>query len=381
MNRPLARLTLATYLMSQLSTASGVMGTIGPRLRAAREARNLTIEQAAQDTRISLRFLEALEREDFDELPAPVYVRGFLRSYGNYLGLEPQSLLDELDGGGAVATQRPAPSPAARQASDPFRRPTHLVPVPPHEPPAEWDPQLNNGEEYEPTYEEEPADYRPRPVAGVLVERGYQGDNRLPGLVVAIGAGVIAVLVLIVAVLALRGGGDDGGVPIAGDTTATATNTSGATVITVGSATPEGDETPGTPPPGETATAGTGQPTATSAPGSTPTATTEDSAEVTATATATAAPTLTPTPPPPTATPTATVTPSPTPTVQAHPFELSECTAGGGTNCGTPPYRVICAPDGWFVDKDGDYPKPADWFEFTVTSTFGIDSVANSTCP
>ena len=52
-------------------------------LRSARIQRGLSIEQVAQDTRISARFLEALEDEAFQELPAPVYVRGFLRSYGN----------------------------------------------------------------------------------------------------------------------------------------------------------------------------------------------------------------------------------------------------------------------------------------------------------
>mgnify|MGYP002682430424 CR=1 FL=1 len=75
------------------------MAGIGEALRSTREHRGLSIDQVAQDTRISPRFLEALEAEQFNELPAPVYVRGFLRSYANYLKLEPQPLLDRLIGG------------------------------------------------------------------------------------------------------------------------------------------------------------------------------------------------------------------------------------------------------------------------------------------
>jgi transcriptional regulator with XRE-family HTH domain len=61
---------------------------IGDRLRDARFARRLTIEDAERDTRISRRYLQALEDERFDLLPAPVYARGFMRSYAAYLQLD-----------------------------------------------------------------------------------------------------------------------------------------------------------------------------------------------------------------------------------------------------------------------------------------------------
>ena len=63
--------------------------TIGARLEEARTARRLTLEEAERDTRISRRYLEALERGNYEVLPAPVYARGFMRSYADYLGLDP----------------------------------------------------------------------------------------------------------------------------------------------------------------------------------------------------------------------------------------------------------------------------------------------------
>jgi len=69
------------------------MSELGSWLIRAREARGLTLEDAERDTRISRRYLQALEAEQFEVIPAPVYARGFLRSYSQYLGLDPQQLL------------------------------------------------------------------------------------------------------------------------------------------------------------------------------------------------------------------------------------------------------------------------------------------------
>jgi len=69
------------------------MGELGSLLVRAREAKGLTLEDAERDTRISRRYLQALETEQFDIIPAPVYARGFLRSYSQYLGLDPQEVL------------------------------------------------------------------------------------------------------------------------------------------------------------------------------------------------------------------------------------------------------------------------------------------------
>lgn len=66
---------------------------LGETLRRARTARGITLEDAERVTRIPRKYLEALELENFGILPAPVYARGFLRSYAAYLGLEAADLL------------------------------------------------------------------------------------------------------------------------------------------------------------------------------------------------------------------------------------------------------------------------------------------------
>lgn len=65
---------------------------IGERLRNAREARGLSLDDVEAATRIRRRYLEALEDEAFDRLPGPTYVRGFLNGYASYLGLPPEEI-------------------------------------------------------------------------------------------------------------------------------------------------------------------------------------------------------------------------------------------------------------------------------------------------
>lgn len=69
------------------------MSPLGETLRRARLAKGITFEDAERVTRIPRKYLEALEQENFGILPAPVYARGFLRSYAGYLGLDPAELL------------------------------------------------------------------------------------------------------------------------------------------------------------------------------------------------------------------------------------------------------------------------------------------------
>ncbi|MEX0799689.1 MAG: helix-turn-helix domain-containing protein [Dehalococcoidia bacterium] len=66
---------------------------LGETLQRARQARGISIGDAERATRIPRRYLEALEQENFGILPAPVYARGFLRSYSGYLGLDASELL------------------------------------------------------------------------------------------------------------------------------------------------------------------------------------------------------------------------------------------------------------------------------------------------
>lgn len=70
------------------------MGTLGETLRQARLDKGVSLAQAERETRIRRKYLEALEAEDFGALPAPVYVRGFIRTYADYLGLNPEAMVD-----------------------------------------------------------------------------------------------------------------------------------------------------------------------------------------------------------------------------------------------------------------------------------------------
>ena len=67
--------------------------TVGQILRKEREGRNLSLESVAGVTRISLENLKALEKDDFRAISAPIFARGFLRTYALHLGLDPKEIL------------------------------------------------------------------------------------------------------------------------------------------------------------------------------------------------------------------------------------------------------------------------------------------------
>ena len=71
--------------------------SVGPALRKVREARGVTLEEAARDTRVRLEFLEAIEVEDFHLLLGDVHVRGCLRTYATYLRLSPDKVVAMYD--------------------------------------------------------------------------------------------------------------------------------------------------------------------------------------------------------------------------------------------------------------------------------------------
>jgi cytoskeletal protein RodZ len=72
---------------------------LGKALTEARIARGLTLRDVERDTRISLKYLQALEEGQIEELPAPVYARAFTRTYAQYLGLNAGALVQRLPGG------------------------------------------------------------------------------------------------------------------------------------------------------------------------------------------------------------------------------------------------------------------------------------------
>ncbi|HMK93196.1 MAG TPA: RodZ domain-containing protein [Thermoleophilia bacterium] len=71
------------------------MFEIGSTLREARVRCKVTLQQAEDDTKIRVKYIQAMENEDFDVMPSPAYVKGFLRTYSEYLGLDPVVMLQE----------------------------------------------------------------------------------------------------------------------------------------------------------------------------------------------------------------------------------------------------------------------------------------------
>lgn len=81
----------------QRSGSEGQHGGIGAALKLAREQRNLSQIDLARNLRLEPRIVRQLEEERFDELPAPAFVRGYLRSVGKELGLDTAHLLEQFD--------------------------------------------------------------------------------------------------------------------------------------------------------------------------------------------------------------------------------------------------------------------------------------------
>ena len=72
------------------------MPGIGETLREARVRQRVNIEELEQTTKIRAKYLRALENEEFGLLPGPTYVKSFLRTYAEKLGLDPQLLVEEF---------------------------------------------------------------------------------------------------------------------------------------------------------------------------------------------------------------------------------------------------------------------------------------------
>ena len=70
------------------------MSLLGQRLRQEREARGLAILQVELDTRIRGNLIQALENGDIETLPPEPFLRGLIRTYANYLRVDPQEMLD-----------------------------------------------------------------------------------------------------------------------------------------------------------------------------------------------------------------------------------------------------------------------------------------------
>src|SRR5579884_1867277 len=70
--------------------------TLGGRLRKQREQRNISLSAIAEETKIGLPLLEALERDDVSRWPAGIFRRAFVRSYAKAVGLDADAVLQEF---------------------------------------------------------------------------------------------------------------------------------------------------------------------------------------------------------------------------------------------------------------------------------------------
>ena len=143
---------------------------VGAELAAARSARGLSLDQIAARTKVSVERLDAIERQDVEQLPPRVYLLGFVRAYASEVGLHPDAVAeryvaqfeeatvierarggledfsseDESDDAVAPPVAAPAPNPPAEAPprvavnSEPPWRPAQFdtPPAPPQTPPA-----------------------------------------------------------------------------------------------------------------------------------------------------------------------------------------------------------------------------------------------------
>jgi cytoskeletal protein RodZ len=85
------------------------MRALGEEFRAAREARGLSLSDVAEQIHIRSVYLQALENEDWSAIGAPVYTRGFIRTYARFLGLDPESAVQRFNEGDPAAGGAPPP--------------------------------------------------------------------------------------------------------------------------------------------------------------------------------------------------------------------------------------------------------------------------------
>lgn len=135
---------------------------VGNKLREARSRRKLNLQEVEAATKIRGRYLQAIENEDWDQLPGDTYARAFIRTYGALLGLDGERLAEE---------QRRARGSA---------RPGERLPR---------------------------VDPRPR-----RVERSRRRGRRIPsGLIAVIVTALVVIALLVVGISGGGGSGDDGG--------------------------------------------------------------------------------------------------------------------------------------------------------------------------
>ncbi len=131
------------------------MKSVGQILREAREAKGLTVAQAAEGTRSKSQTILALEQDDFSKFPAPIYTRGFIKLYAEFLGLDAPGLISLFQARNADADKlyrpasvlkpgaaHPPPPPAAVTPELDLPPPAPVIPAPAAPPAAAPPPKI-----------------------------------------------------------------------------------------------------------------------------------------------------------------------------------------------------------------------------------------------
>lgn len=95
---------------------------IGSVFREARNRRKVDLSEVEAATRIRVRYLRAIENEEWDVLPGGVYTRGFIRTYAGFLGLDGERLAEDYRKSVEAGGRGPAPEPAAAAPNPSERR-------------------------------------------------------------------------------------------------------------------------------------------------------------------------------------------------------------------------------------------------------------------
>jgi cytoskeleton protein RodZ len=124
---PAARNVLQWHLILEDRFRLMARGNFGERLKRERELREVTMDELTKATRISARFVEALENEDWVKLPGGVFGHGFVRTIACYLGLNEEALLGEYDSARAEHLAATPVKPEERIPSPPKWLPVAAV--------------------------------------------------------------------------------------------------------------------------------------------------------------------------------------------------------------------------------------------------------------
>jgi cytoskeleton protein RodZ len=89
------------------------MSSFGQEIRRERELRQISLREVAEATKISLRYLEALENNEFEQLPGGVFNRGFVRAYAEFIGVDTETMVNSY-----LLEERGQGSPEDRPSED-----------------------------------------------------------------------------------------------------------------------------------------------------------------------------------------------------------------------------------------------------------------------